>query len=638
MVTLLYVLLAILALSFLIFIHELGHFIMARRVGMRVETFSIGFGRPLVSWTWQGVKWQIGWLPFGGFVRIAGTDVEKDADPYLVKDGFFGKSPWARIKVALMGPLVNILFGLIAFALLWISGGRDRTFAEFTHKMGWVDPKSELYAYGIRPGDEIKSLNKVPYQGLQDLLYIAVGKPSVIEVQGIKKDSNVFTHQVTSYSHPLMSDKRTIGILSPAQFLIYDRGAHSQENPLPESSPLLGSGLQYGDRIVWVDGHTIYSLPELSNILNDGRALVTIERNGKTFLTRVPRVQVEDLKFDPAFRDELIDWQFAVGLNNIKFPKLYAFPYNLTNDGVVENEVRFLDKENENEAFPVDPASNLEKPLQPGDKIIAVDGLPVKHSSEILKQLQMRQVHVIVQRSNQALPHPNWKEADKVFENLSIEDVQKIAQTIGTEKQLSISGEAVLLKPITPKTQQEVWVASSSNLKEDEKKDNQSDSEKHSQAQLQQRTQKPENKLQLGVPIQDLRVKYNPIPTEQFTSVFKEIGWTLKALFSGTISPKSMSGPVGIVDMFQKQSRLSLSEALYWMGMISINLGVLNLLPIPMLDGGTILLSFFEAVTGKKIKPKTLERLILPFAILLITFFVYVTFYDLSKVFKGIWW
>ena len=70
-VSFLYVILAILGISFLIFIHELGHYLMARRVGMRVETFSMGFGRPIFSWEYDGVKSQSGSLFLGGYVKIA---------------------------------------------------------------------------------------------------------------------------------------------------------------------------------------------------------------------------------------------------------------------------------------------------------------------------------------------------------------------------------------------------------------------------------------------------------------------------------------------------------------------------------------------------------------------------------------
>ena len=71
-----YFILALLGLSFLIFIHELGHYFMARRVGMRIEVFSIGLGKPIYSWMFQGVKWQFCYLPFGGYVQIAGEKEE----------------------------------------------------------------------------------------------------------------------------------------------------------------------------------------------------------------------------------------------------------------------------------------------------------------------------------------------------------------------------------------------------------------------------------------------------------------------------------------------------------------------------------------------------------------------------------
>src|SRR5580693_8001939 len=99
--SILYMLLALLALGFLIFIHELGHYFVARREGMTVEVFSIGFGKPILTWEHKGVKWQFCWLPFGGFVRIAGMEKRGSLEPYQIPDGFYGKKPGARIRVAL---------------------------------------------------------------------------------------------------------------------------------------------------------------------------------------------------------------------------------------------------------------------------------------------------------------------------------------------------------------------------------------------------------------------------------------------------------------------------------------------------------------------------------------------------------
>lgn len=110
MLSILYLVLAILGLGFLIFIHELGHYFVARRVGMTVEVFSIGFGTPIRQWTIQGVKWQLCILPFGGYVRIAGMDKKGNLEPHQIPDGFYGKKPLDRIKVAIAGPAVNILF------------------------------------------------------------------------------------------------------------------------------------------------------------------------------------------------------------------------------------------------------------------------------------------------------------------------------------------------------------------------------------------------------------------------------------------------------------------------------------------------------------------------------------------------
>jgi len=154
--SLLYILLAILGLGFLVFIHELGHFLVARRQGMRIEAFSIGFGKPLYSWERNGVQWIIGILPFGGYVKIAGMSKEGNLEPQEIPDGFYGKRPWQRIKVAFAGPLVNIVFAIFVFSCIWMLGGRNKNFSEFTHRIGWVDPKSPLYAEGIRSGDVIE--------------------------------------------------------------------------------------------------------------------------------------------------------------------------------------------------------------------------------------------------------------------------------------------------------------------------------------------------------------------------------------------------------------------------------------------------------------------------------------------------
>jgi regulator of sigma E protease len=649
-VSFIYVILAILGLSFLIFIHELGHYWMARRVGMRVETFAIGFGKPIYSWEKDGVKWQIGWLLFGGYVKIAGTETEDGVDPYDIPDGFFGKKAWDRIKVAFMGPFVNLLFALILFAVLWISGGREKNFAEFTHKIGWIDPNSELYVAGIRPGDEITAYDDYEFQTSKDHLYAPMISSGEVEVKGYKVNyqtgqRDAFDLKVKPYSHPSFIDRNilTAGIFNPANYVLYDKLQNGDENPLPEGSPLRESGIRYGDQIVWADGELVFSSAQLSDLLNDGRVLLTIQRGDHVFLRRVSRVQAQDLRPDAEFREELIDWQHEAGLKDRKFQEIYTIPYNLTYDCNVENVLRFIDKTDQENAFPNQLFSKEDEPLQPGDKIIAAQGKPINRAFELIKEIQEKRVNIVVLRN--AIPDEKltWTEADAAYnKDVHLDNLAKIASSIGTQQPVVSNSNLVLLKPVTPKVRTDFPMSEDAKAwleteKSEKYKAIEQIEDPEKRRYFLNLLEKNENLLVLGLPNpQDRKVTYNPKPTKLFENVFNEIWRTLHALFSGTLSPKYITGPVGIVQVVHSTSMVSFKETIFWIGAISLNLGILNLLPIPILDGGTIVFSFFEMITGRRIKPKTLEKIILVFAVLLISFFVFLTYNDILRVFGNI--
>lgn len=643
------IILAILGLSFLIFIHELGHYFMARRVGMRVETFAIGFGKPIYAWENDGVTWQIGWLPFGGYVKIAGTETDTDEDPYEISDGFFGKKPLDRIKVAFMGPLVNLLFAFVVFALLWSMGGREKNFSEYTNKVGWVDERSELFALGIRPGDEISSYNGDRYNSSKDHVHAPMISGEDIAIQGNRVDYKTgektpFSYVVNTYPHPRASDSGivTAGILQPASYVLYDTLPSGAENPLPEGSPMADSGLQYGDRILWVDGEEIFSIEQLHNVINEGRALLTIQRGSETLLRHVPRVRVEELRPDTEFREELIDWQHESGLTKERIERLYAIPYNLTYDGVVEKPLRFIDEEVQAKAFPEYPFSPLDDALLPGDTIIAVDGNPINRSHEMFLQLQENRINIVVQRNPSQQTVISWENADASFDKgVDTTSLQKIAQSVGTGQTVTKAGDLVLLNSIVPKKWDQIILTPekqalyASEIEQRKRLiEKISDSEKREQAMEIIKGQ--QDQLMLGIPgLRDRRVTYNPEPTTLFMNVFGEVWQTLLALFSGALNVKWLSGPIGIVNVVQTSWAVGIKEALYWLGLISLNLGFLNLLPIPVLDGGTIVLSFFEMVSGRQLRPKTLEKLIIPFAIVLIGFFLFLTYNDVMRIFGG---
>lgn len=645
--TLLFILLALLALSFLIFIHELGHYWMAKRVGMRVETFSIGFGKPIYSWQCHGTTWQVGWLPlFGGFVKIAGYELEKGREGFAPDpESFYAKSPWERIKVAFMGPLMNLAFALLAFILLWAMGGQEVRFSDYTAKIGWIDPSSELYARGVRPGDEVVRYDSHPFSKSRDHKEFPLLAEERLLVEGNHVDyatgeRRPFRHEVALYPHPAAFDKGTVtaGILDPAGYLIYKEPIEwGDEGPSMERAPIVKSGIAPGDRVVWADGELLFSVQQLNELLAEGRALLTISREGETLLMRVPRLPLGELKLNSNYREELVDWQYEAGLNTIKFADLVVIPYDITVEGVVEAPLQLIDVEGGEELFPTHPFSQRDKSLFPGDKIVAVDGTPVQYGYQILEQLQHHEVHLIVERREEGYPAISWREADAAFDaTFDLAAIEALASSIGQEGGAKQMREMVLLEPVEPKKLEEFLNAEQISAEWEKKRRRiESIDDPERRAQVLQLLKKNREQPFLGLAAQDRVIIYNPLPTELFVNVVKEIWRVLSALLTGALSLKWVSGPVGIVQIVHSHF-VSAKDALYWLGAISLNLGIINLLPIPVLDGGTILFSLYEMVTRRRLHPKTMEKLIIPFALLLIAFFLYLTYNDIARIIQQI--
>lgn len=642
--SLLYVILAAFGLGLLIFIHELGHYWMARRVGMTVEAFSIGFGKPIYSWEKDGVKWQICWLPFGGYVRIAGMEKKGNLEPYQIPDGFFGKKPWARIKVALMGPVVNIVFSFVAFSVLWVLGGRQKPFAEYTHLIGAVERSSDIFKAGVRPGDEISRLNDKPFRNFQDFIYFAIFNDAAPRISGfeidyLKNEKTPFQFQFAIPEKASIADKisATLGAVQPASYLIYNEKASIQ---IDQNSPMQDTGIEDGDRILWVDGELVFSRNQVVNTINQPKALLTVQRGGQTFLARVPRIKISDLRASAVQRAEFEDWQHEANIKG-KLPDLFFIPYNLTPQCQVENTFAYFNEESIEQQPSELARSPLEVPLQTGDRILAVDGMPIQSAYEMMKLLQNRHIQFIVKKKDAAAP-VSWKDADKAFvAGIQWTDLGRMIQSIGTANPVMELGNLKLLKPAAPKPfsqlslseekREEMAALEAAQLKQIEAI---KDPKQREIAMKELEEQK--NQLKLGIAMYDRSVNYNPSPFILFNNVLQETWKTLIALFTGTVSPKYMTGPVGIVQVMQQSWGYGFKEALFWLGMISMNLGILNLLPIPVLDGGHICFSLWEWITKKPIKAKTMERLIIPFIILLVALFIYLTYHDLSRLFSGI--
>lgn len=625
--TFLYAILAIFGLGLLVFIHEWGHFWAARRQKMKVEAFSIGFGKPLYSWMKDGVKWQIGWLPFGGYVKIAGMQREGNREPSEIEGGFYSKRPWQRIQVALAGPVVNIAFAFAAFSLLWILGGKQVSFLELTHRIGWVDPQSMLYEKGVRPGDIIDTYNGRPYHGVRDIQVASLMKREQTSITGEKVDYLDGKKVPFSYELPTYPEKRdtqpkrsTVGVVFPAAYLLYSGHQLS-------GSPMEGSGIEPGDRLLWADGELLFSPAQLSALINESNVFLTVQRGEQVFQTKVPRVPLSDLEMTRSEKGEIDDWQHEAGIRG-KLQDLAYIPYNLSPDCKVEGRLSFIDEVDQLRAFGKCQRCTYFNPLQEGDAILAIDGKPVKTPYQLLTELQTRHVLVLVERDPALLKEVKFKEAEAQFETFDPSSLEAIVSSIGTDAPIEAVGSLRLLRPVAPKVHLELaaeeWGAAKKQVEAIE--DAQLKSIALKELETKQRL------AVLGISLKDRQVVDNLNPFAQFSHAFQDTWNTLSALLTGALSPKFMSGPVGIVHVVQHSWTLGAKSALYWMGVISLNLGFMNLLPIPILDGGHIVFSLWEWITKKAIKAKTMERMLIPFMGLLIAFFIFVTYQDLARL------
>jgi regulator of sigma E protease len=151
------IILALVALGVLVTVHETGHFLAARWCGVKVEVFSIGFGKPLFKTTRKGIEYKIGWLPLGGYVRMKGEnldDVTEDSS-----GSFQFAKWWKKIIIALSGPMANLLLALLIFILTFIVP----TKAEDQRPV--VGKVSAEYAQIFQPGDSITAVNSKPVKG-----------------------------------------------------------------------------------------------------------------------------------------------------------------------------------------------------------------------------------------------------------------------------------------------------------------------------------------------------------------------------------------------------------------------------------------------------------------------------------------
>lgn len=245
----------VVAIGVLITVHEYGHFWVARRVGVKVLKFSVGFGPALVSWRGRdGVQYAVAALPLGGYVKMAGEvpGEESDLPPGEEHRAYNRKPVPQRMAVAVAGPVMNFLFAAVAFIAVYLIGVQG-----LTPQVGYVAPETPAAAAGLRIGDRVTAVGGESVQSWNE---------ARVALMGAAMDREVVTLQVAEggAARRVRLDLSGVGGANlRAGFLYRDVGLAPyypvRVAEVTADSPAAAAGLRAGDRILALDGEPLAS-------------------------------------------------------------------------------------------------------------------------------------------------------------------------------------------------------------------------------------------------------------------------------------------------------------------------------------------------------------------------------------------
>ncbi len=238
-------------LAILITVHEFGHFWVARRCGVKVLKFSIGFGKKLFSWRdRQGTEYVVAAIPLGGFVKML-DERESEVAPEELHMAFNRKSTLQRIAVVAAGPLANFALAIVAFWFLFMAGERG-----YTPVIGEVTPGSVAEVAGLEAGQEIVSVDgreTRTWQALSFALLERIGDSGRISF-GVKYPDSDVVYESEAVLQRWLSDQEVPDLFGGLGIAMYTPEVLPLVDMVVADSPAQDAGLRAGDLIVRADG------------------------------------------------------------------------------------------------------------------------------------------------------------------------------------------------------------------------------------------------------------------------------------------------------------------------------------------------------------------------------------------------
>ena len=521
-----------LLLGVLIFIHELGHFLAARYFGVQVEVFSLGFGPKILKYKRGNTVYCLSLFPLGGYVKMFGDNPMEDISDSDKAKGFLYQRVPAKWLIAFSGPLMNLIFTLLAFFLLALFGLRS-----LSPQLGDIKTKSQAYSAGFRSGDTILSIDGKAifyYEDIHKIIKNKLGEKLSFKVRSQTNEIKTLAalSRVAKNPNPL-EWRKSIGSIEGLK-----ADSKGLRIGVVYNSPAYSAGLRTFDDIVKVNGQSLIYWRDfkdfIKNIDNDTFSL-SVKRKSKT--------------------------------KNFTIKKASSF---LTLLGIEPADL-YVDR-----VGPKTPAGRAG--FLRGDRLVSINGQTIQTWEQVLDAIKAY--------SGQPL-------------SIEYQRQEKQKTLLLSPEPLFVEGNAKkkFMLGIVSAGQFGVF---------------------------------PEQILRKRSFLQALA--YSGQETWKWLG-FITVGFV--RLIQGEISLRTMGGPVMIGRVAHSSFHQGLSSFLFIMALISLNLFFINLLPIPMLDGGHLLFFTLEGILGRPLSVKKLIVAQQAGLLILLSFMGFAVFNDIYNWLKA---
>jgi RIP metalloprotease RseP len=542
-------------------IHELGHYLAAKKRGFYIPRFSIGFGPKIFSWKRNETEFRLSLLPFGGYVALPQlAEIKEIEGEFKIPDGLPMPTYMDKIIVASMGVIFNLIFAFVLALIVWVVGCKVPS-SFMTNVVGYVHEEIQIkngqkvggpaHRAGIMPGDEVLSVDGNRVKTFSDIMnYVVLGTnrspdDRPLSVIKVRRASDIF--DVNVYPELVVKNEasgdfmRTIGLEMAQKLIVQEVFKHT---------PAEKAGLQSGDVILKIDNCDVFSISQLNDVVCSGNEVhsITVQSgsDSKSLTLRPVSVPLTKpcvrLQFDNCSMEIYPDY---INANSVT---------NLFDDEMVCKLLEWKQL----------GGNNVHGAVEVGSSIISVNSKKIATMADlifILKNTQSPQLK-FVSRKGSSL-------------EVNYGDIKSV-ELVPPEKVNSIG----------------VFFSEGTTL-----------------------------------------VHYNPML--QIFDNIKNILMTIKCLISrkSDVSLKNLMGPPGIIKTLNMFALNDFRLLLLFVIMLNVNLAILNILPIPVLDGGQILMTIAEKLIGKKMSGNIAAMIQFVFMILFMLLIVYVSFFDIRRFF-----